>query len=412
MARSELFQIQPFTRYLTGNSISAIGFGMQFIASSWITLELTGRGSSVAWLMVFHALPGLLFSPFAGVLVDRLDQRKLAAITDVARALIVLMIPLLYITGHLEAWHLYLMEFLIALGDTLFRPATVAMVRRVVPRNLLLQANIYTRSFLQTGMIFGAGLGGFVLAGASPMWAMVVNGISFLISAAFIFSIRFPKAENVEAPAKIQIFSDLKEGIAYIRRNPGLILPYMIISMIWTTPQTLNTLSSVFAKDVLKVGTIGFGLIDAGWAVGSVIGSFLLTRLVQKLGRPRIMILWVFLLALMVFLHSQSWELYSAIVTTILMGFFVSINIVYQTQVQEETDYEFQGRVQSTFNTLYSVLVLGIYLFMGYLGEGFGPRLAFILQSGVIVLAGLLAVMRFGPAAFGRKTAQMTEQKI
>ncbi|GGJ49915.1 MFS transporter [Deinococcus roseus] len=413
MPRSQLFQIQPFTRYLTGNAISAIGFGMQFIASSWITLELTGKGSSVAWLMVAHALPGLLFSPFAGVLVDRLDQRKLAALTDFVRALVVLLVPLLYLSGHLQAWHLYLMEFLVALGDTLWRPATVAMVRKVVPSPLLLQANIYTRTAVQLGMILGAGVGGFVLAGASPMWAMVVNGISFLISAAFIGSIHFqdPRSTSSEKTPRIQLFADMQAGLAYIRQNPGLVLPYIIISMVWTTPQTLNTLSAVFAKDVLKVGTVGFGLIDAGWAVGSVVGSFLLSRLVHKLGRPRLMVLWLFLLASMVFLHGQSWSLVSAIITTVLMGFFVCINVVYQTHVQEETALEFQGRVQSTFNTLYSVLVLGIYVFMGYLGEHYGPRLAFTLQSLVIVVAGVLAVVRFGPEAFGRKAPRISEQQ-
>src|SRR5436190_14349078 len=108
-----IFRYRQYRLFFTGYLITSIGNSMQLLANSWLALVLSGSPSAVAYIFIASALPGVLLSPFIGVMVDRFDRRWIIAFTDTARALILILLFLSGLYGTLQVWHLYIVTFLL-----------------------------------------------------------------------------------------------------------------------------------------------------------------------------------------------------------------------------------------------------------------------------------------------------------
>jgi MFS transporter, DHA3 family, macrolide efflux protein len=377
---------------------------MEFIAISWLAMELTGRGYAVALVLIFGTIPGILFAPLVGVLVDRFNRQRLAVWMDVFRAVVIIAVPVLWWLGVLEPWHLYAMTFLTALGDVVFWPTRMSLVREIVPERLLLTANATTLASIQTGIVLGAASSGLFIALVPPIWALVFDALSYLLSAvSLLFMVYRPVQHLVEARASF--LTDLRSGFAYIARHRELFFPYFIMLVMQTTPRAINTLLPPFSKDVLKVGAAGFGLIDASWAIGAVLGGLAIPVLVKRLRKTNLMIWGLFALSFAIITFAASQNLIWGMLSYLAMGFVMQTRVLYQTSAQEKTELEYQGRVHSSFSTLFSIASLGIYMLMGYLGEIVSLGWLYVLQAAIIALAAVTALcVLFRELKFGSQT--------
>jgi MFS transporter, DHA3 family, macrolide efflux protein len=115
---TSLLALANFRLLLAGWGVSAIGNGMQFIATSWLATELSGQGYAAALVLIAQTVPALLLGPFLGVLSDRIKRQHLAVALDLLRALALLLVPLAAWAGSLQLWQLYAVTFVTALGDS------------------------------------------------------------------------------------------------------------------------------------------------------------------------------------------------------------------------------------------------------------------------------------------------------
>ncbi len=334
-----LLKNRDFRLYLIGAWACAIGNGMQFIASSWLATELTGKGYASALVLIFGTIPKILLAPFAGVLADRLERRKLAATMDVFRALVLLVIPTLFWLGRLEVWHLYAMSFFSAIGDVVYNPTKSAFVREIVPKSQLLQANTASMVGMQLGMILGAGSSGLLMTWFAPVMVMILNATSFLISA--VCTLQTKARVNTRNLVKVTFFKDLQLGWAYILEHRNLAFPYLVSLALSTTAQTMNTLLVPFVRNTLKLPSSALGIIDGAWAVGAVIAGLILTKLNKRFARSTLMLAAPILLIVTLLLGSGANSLYTAMLLWGLMGLFTRGNVLYRTTAQEITKLEF-----------------------------------------------------------------------
>ncbi len=379
----ELLKNLNFRFLLSGWGISAIGNGMQFIAVSWLATELSGKGYAAALVLIAQTIPGLLLAPFLGVFIDRLERRRLAAFLDFFRAFGLLIVPLVYWFATPVAWHLYVMTFVVALADSLYWTTRSALVREVIPKDKLLEANTISMTTVQLGMIIGASASGFIIAAASPVTVMLLNTITYIVSGVLTLFIRVTVKSISET--KSTYLEDLKAGWAYLRSNPNLWFPYFGGLMLFSTIQTVNVLLVPFVKDVLLLKADALGLIDAAWAVGAVAAGFTMAKAVAHFGRERLMLLSPLLLSICLFAFSFSSVLWVALLLYAFGGFFIRGNILYRTTSQERTNLDFQGRVESMVGVVSSLAALLIYILMGALQEFVSPRALYWLQSLVLL---------------------------
>jgi MFS transporter, DHA3 family, macrolide efflux protein len=390
--RAELLRLRGYLLLLIGGAISAIGNGMQFIATTWLALELTGAGYAVAIVLLMRTLPGLVLAPVLGVAVDRFDRRLLSIATDLISALALFAVPALWFGGVLQAWHVYMAEFVLAVCETTHHPANAALVREVVPDRLLLTANATSRSATQTGLILGAAGAGLLIAVWPAISAMLLNALSFAIAALFTFGVRRLHTFTPAPRSASGVFGDLSDGLRYVRAHPRLIAPYVVHTLLFTTISTINTLLPTFAKDVLRVGATGFGLIDAAWAVGAVAGSIALPVLVVRAGLPRVSAVAPFGIALGLLFFSAANGLVWALAGYAFSGVFHQLGMLSAiTSAQTMTDNAYQGRVQNLFRTLGALLSLLIYATIGASLGAVSQRWFYALQALVVCCAGVIA---------------------
>jgi MFS transporter, DHA3 family, macrolide efflux protein len=391
VTRAELFANPNFRLYRTGSTVSAIGNGMHYIAVSWLALEITGgRGLAIAATLVASSLPAIFLAPMIGVMVDRLERRRLAFTLDALNAVVAMILPLLYWTNALQEWHLYVVAFVASTLQTAYWTTSGALIREIVPPTGLFVANSTSRALNQFGMVLGASLAGFIIAASSPAWTLFIDAVTFVISSVCIYALRL-EVRPVK-PEQRSFGSDFRAGLGYILTNRAIVPFYLVGLILQTTPKALNTLLPIFSEKVLKVGAQGFGLIDAGWAIGSVFGGWFLPNVVTRFSRRPVMLIGVFTLAAFLLLSAAAQNLVWAVLAYVGMGASMSANILFQTEAQERTDLDFQGRVSSVFGIFAGIVSLFVYLGMGALSET-ATRIGFTLQAGVIVLAGVFAVV-------------------
>ncbi|HET8586503.1 MAG TPA: MFS transporter, partial [Candidatus Limnocylindria bacterium] len=171
-------------------TVSLLGDGFFFIALAWQVYELSNVPTAMSVVGVAWTLPLVLFLLLGGVLTDRYDRRRLLIGADLLRAVAIGLVGVLSISGALELWHVIALISFVGIGDAFFNPASTAIVPDLVPERQLPQANALQGLIRPLMMrLIGPAIGGFVVATLGPGPAFVVDGASFLVSAAAVWAI-------------------------------------------------------------------------------------------------------------------------------------------------------------------------------------------------------------------------------
>jgi MFS family permease len=236
--------------------ISELGTWFSFIAELGTVSMLSGSAWATMALLVSRLLPVLLFAPFAGVLVDRTNRKRILIAADLTRALIALG----FLTASIGApiWLIVLFSGLMSSATTFFEAAKNASIANMTKREELLTANVlmFSTRFLQ--LTLGAALGGVTAAKFGYNTAFIINSLSFIASAAFIWLIppAVMRSEaitgaqagvddlNGEAPAKKPpnpFLTDVREGMAYIKTT-AFVRAVILVNVGWATGGGMNNL--------------------------------------------------------------------------------------------------------------------------------------------------------------------------
>jgi MFS family permease len=263
-----------------GQLVSQIGTAMStFALLIWI-YEHTGRATSVALLGFFWFLPVIGLAPFAGVWIDRYDRRRIMLLADTGQAVVTLGVLLLYVSGRLEVWHLYVAEAASGVGWAFQGPAYTAATTMLLPKEHYARA-----SGLRSVSMFGADavapfLAGVAVVGIGIGGVLVVDLVTFLFAAAALAVVHVPRPPRSDEHDEGSFGDQIRAGFQYIRTRPGLlgllgiftginlfaaltyyaILPPMILAR---TARDTIVLASV--QSALGIGAVAGGLVMGLW---------------------------------------------------------------------------------------------------------------------------------------------------
>ena len=242
-----------FRRLWAGQIISELGTWFSFIAELGIVSLLSGSVWVTMALLVSRLLPVLLIAPLAGVLVDRTSRKRILIAADLIRALVALG----FLTAGFGApvWLIVIFSGLMSAATTFFEAAKNASIANMTSREELLTANVlmFSTRFLQ--LTLGAALGGVTAAKFGYDAAFIINSLSFIASAVFIWRIpaavmRSGGAQDAAGEAKSEqpaiqsrnpFLTDVREGLAYIRHTP-FVRAVILVNVGWATGGGMNTL--------------------------------------------------------------------------------------------------------------------------------------------------------------------------
>ncbi|MEW5828755.1 MAG: MFS transporter [Chloroflexota bacterium] len=260
-----------------GQLISTVGSGLTgFALSIWIYQE-TGQAAPFVYTALFSSLPVVMFSLFAGALVDRWNRRRVMILTDVGAALSTLAVFFLYTTGNLQVWHIYVSSFFAALFGTFQMPAFNASITMLVPKQHLTRANGMVQTGASVEGILSPVLAGLLVGVIGVGGMMLVDFATFFAAVGTLLLVSIPQPEMTAEHKAQKIIQDIRQGWQYLSARRGLIaLPVYIglINLLLTSVIALQTpliLSFADAKIlgltqmISSLGLLLGGILISAW---------------------------------------------------------------------------------------------------------------------------------------------------
>lgn len=275
--------------FSAGKLVSLLGTYIYSFAISLYILRVTGSGVSFALSILLGTLPRVILSPVAGSLSDRVDKRKMIVALDVLSGVIVLLLLASSILYGLKLPFIYTATFLLAIISTFFNNCISAAIPKLVTDKKLVTINSYNRAIDSGSQVLGPILAGMAFGFVSMNLFLLINGISFILSAISEIFIDFNlnKSRNEQkADGNINIktiLSDLREVFAYIKETKFLLL-LVLFSMTFNLLLTasLTVVLPFLIINILGMSSIQYGLIEGAFSVGMLLAALIIGKLPEK----------------------------------------------------------------------------------------------------------------------------------
>jgi len=379
-------------RYLwIGILFMSAGAWVQQVTVGWLLYDLTGSAVLLGALNGLRALPYLILGLFVGVIIDRVDRRKLLLFIQPFLIVSTFALGLLIVTGRVEIWHLFVFALISGTAWSFTQPLRQALVPNLVPQKHLTNALSLTAMGHNINKVLGPALGGILIA------AVGAGGNFFVQSAAYtgvlfmVFALRVPK-DQIKSRGSSAL-SDIKEGLRYVRSNPVVlaVIATALVPPLFAMPYT--SLMPIFQKDVLGVGPEELGMLMAAPGVGAIVSLSMLAALGDRIKRKGILLLaGLGFFGFFIILFSQIPTYPLVLLPLVGAGFCQLTYIVTSyTMLQILAPDELRGRVLSLYYLNRGLGPLGSLL-AGFMAESLGaPLTVTLMASIVILLAGALA---------------------
>ena len=399
-----------FRFYFGGQTVSLIGTFLQVTAQAWVVWQLTHSEAALGIVGMLNALPLLLFSPYAGIWVDRLDRRKLLIATQVAAMLLAFVLAVLTQAGLVQIWHLYVLSFLLGTVNALDLPAQQAFLGDLTGMAEVRQAVNLNVMIVQVSRILGPALAGPLVARIGVAPAFWLNGVSFLAVIASLIVVRAAQQQARPRAGTGQL-KQIVEAVAYLRGDPRMVDVFLlaILQTVFVFSILINFMPAV-ASTLLNGNAETLGLLMAASGLGALLAVVAIIPWAQARQRSGgIMLAAQFWLAfwLTLFAHARIAGLSMTALFMISVGATMVLTMTMGL-VQLMSPPAMRGRLLS----LFIVTTIGAQplaaLWIGQLGQRMGVETA--IQANAILLAlaaGLMLMSR--PAIwhyeFGRSPA-------
>jgi MFS family permease len=402
-----------YAKLWTAASVSFVGDGVYYTALPLLAASLTRDPLGVAAVEVAGHLPWLLLALPGGALVDRWDRRRVMWLADAYRALVVAALAAAIVAGWASIPLLGAAGFLLAVGGTIFNPASMSIIPAIVSREpaRLERANGRLAAAQTIGEHFlGPPAGGLLFSLAQPL-AFAANAVSFAVSAVLIASIRgrfAPAAGRGSAPyqargraqadvagprPRVSVRAEIGEGLRWLAGHRLLRALAIMAAISSLGFAAWSAILVLFVQDRLGLGAVGFGLLWTGVAVGALLGSLVAARLSRRFGAGRVLIVSAVLFGATILGIGVSASPWVAGALLGVLGAALTVwNVVVVSLRQRITPDRLVGRVNSAFQLLsMGMLPLGAAL-GGVLARTLGVRAPFLI-SGVVLLVMAVVAM-------------------
>lgn len=305
-----LWRNRDYLLLWSGQALSDIGGALSDLAYPLLVLAITRSPAQAGFVAALDALPAILLSLFAGVLVDRWDRRWVMLVCDVGRALSLASIPLAFALGHLTVWQLYLTALLEGSLRVVFNLAKTAAVSQVVARTQLTTAVAQEEFVEGTTALCGPLLSG-VLYTLGAMLPFIVDAVSYVVSVVTLALIRTP-LQHKRTAARGAWWADIAEGARWVWQQP-FILTMTLLMGAGAFVLSGNALIVIILAQEHHASAAVIGLIIAAGGIGAILGSLLAPRLEHRLavGHSILLTRWYFVL---------SWPLYALAPLPVVLG--------------------------------------------------------------------------------------------
>ncbi len=369
-----------------------MGDRLAALAFPWLVYTTTGSALGTGAVFALYTLPYVLFGAVAGVVVDRLDKRRLMVAVDLIRAVLVLAVPFIA-TRSLAA--VFVLSFAIATAGVFFEPAKLAMLPEIVMPGRLLRANSLFSTSENLTEILGWAFAGALLASVSTSVAFRLDAATFAVSAAALLIMRYraPARAAAERSARA-LWGELREGFDFLARDRGLRANTAMIVVCVAGLGAAYPLTFLFAVNVLDGGTGAFGALEAVVGAGFLVGSLALVALASRVRKGRVMIAGLAIMGACLALVATTDSVWVAAVPFAIFGIANAVVLIaVDTYLQQVVPAGMRGRVLGTRFTLTQGTYAVSVLVGGGLAAVIDVRILFIVAGAIVAASALVGLL-------------------
>lgn len=255
-------------------SMSYAGDRLQQLAQAWLVATLSGSALAVGAIAALGSIP-LLLMPVGGVIADQVNRRRLLLAGQLMGATSTAIIALLALTDQVAIWHIYIWAFVNGVVVLISRPSYKVVLTESVPADEVRSA-VAINSMTETVAMMLVNAGGSILLGLLGLTlAFVLNAATYLVAAASLWGLRdlgrLPDGHTGTLSAR-QVLVDLREGITYLRQQPGLLHPLLLtFAIVIATSPAIGLLAAIVHSQDGSI--IELGMFAAATSVGAFVGA-------------------------------------------------------------------------------------------------------------------------------------------
>ncbi len=377
-----------FRLYFSGQSISLVGTWIQRLAMPWLVYRLTNSPFLLGAVGFVGQVPTFLFTPFAGVLVDRWNKYHTLVITQILAMLQALLIFFLYILKILTIWQIFILSIFLAVINAFDMPLRQAFIVELIDKKEDLGNAIALNSLMvNMARLLGPSLAGVLISLTNEGICFLVNAISYIFVIIFLLKMEIVNDKIENKKEFLSLFKDLKEGFRYVFGFPPLRYIILLLALISLVGMPYTILMPIFASKILHGNAYTFGFLMAGSGIGALIAGLYLASRKTVLGLGRILAFSPIIFGCGLILFSLSRNFLLSFLMMIVTGFGMILNMTgSNTLLQTIIEDDKRGRVMS----FYTMAFIGIAPFGSLLA---GTLASIIGAPNTLLIGGICAIL-------------------
>lgn len=375
---------------------------MQSTAQALLVLRLTGSGADLGIVIGLQTLPILILGPYAGVIIDRIDKRTAMVVSQTVMGLVSGLVAVLTLTGTIQIWMLFCTAVAFGLANSIANPARQTFVLEMVGPDDLRNAVTLNTVLVNAARAVGPAIAAILIAVVGIGWCFVGDAVSYAVVIATLIGLN--TAELHPTPQIARAKGQMREGFAYVRRTPGLLIPLLMMTVVGMLTYEFQVSLPLISQFTFHGNATTFGVMTASMGVGAVVGG--LAAAGRQRRGPTLLARSALIFGGVVLLAAAAPFLWLEVIFLAFVGgasvTFLSLG---NTTLQLEADPAMRGRVMA----LWSVAFLGTTPIgsplIGVVGDDIGPRYGLLIGGLAAIAAGAVGYVALKAASVARAVA-------
>lgn len=278
MKNTPILQNENFVKLQLSNAAGRLADSLDAITFSWLMYLVSGNAALIALIFAANYLPTILLQPFSGVLADRCPKKRIIALADFGRVLLVLGTLLLYHLQRLKPWMLFPITLLVSTFESFRLPAGSALIPELIEKAQLKQANALNLTIRRICEAIGTAIAGIVIVSLECRIALLLDASLFFLSGVIILTITSPKSKASKADDQNSIILQWLEGLRYVRNHKELVYIIFLTAAFNFLSVPYTAFQSIYFGDALKFSADALSMANTLLLVSTGAGAWLISR--------------------------------------------------------------------------------------------------------------------------------------
>lgn len=350
---------------MIANILSSIGSGITMIGVPWLLVNRAGGSEIFGYATLASTIILFFLSPHIGVYIDRISRKKMLLGSEVVGGSVTLLFALWGLSaGHFETWQLIVIYFSGSLYYNVHFPTQFAFTQEIFSKEQYKTLNSILEVQNQSTSMIAGGLASLLIDHVNFAWILLADAMTYFLGFGLFLLIPYIKNRSVTANGAVSMWSNIREGFAYLKTRPLLVMFFLCALMPFLCVMVGNYLYPVYITSVLHGGANVLGAADMIFAIGAVVAGLTVPLLMQRLGSY-----YTTILSFIIFSMSIVFFYVFPLVSIFLL--FKTLNgwgnagsrVARNTILMEMVPNHLIGRVNSFFNTVgmgMRVILIGV----------------------------------------------------